>query len=205
MPIYLISVLPSLSLPYLNNLKPKVSINTTHHPQPRATKSFRSLNTCNPKATNNDKREPEALSPSLSTSKETKSPPSATVFGQKPTKLAVKILRNILTSYGHKLKAQELRRDLLEQVVCMGDKVSEQDRRTIWQLLEDKVEVTGAAITAVREYDGPANVADDDDEEGEEKFRRDEYEGRHSQRWRSSNHWREHPRQRSASPAKARK
>jgi hypothetical protein len=87
----------------------------------------------------------------------------------------------------------------------MGDKVSEQDRRTILQLLEDKVEVTRAAITAVREYDGPANVADDDDEEGEEKFRRDEYEGRHSQRWRSSNHWREHPRQRSASPSEGKK
>ncbi|PMD60814.1 uncharacterized protein K444DRAFT_720406 [Hyaloscypha bicolor E] len=60
----------------------------------------------------------------MSTPKETKSPPSATVFGQKPTKLAVKILQSILTSYGHKLKAQELRRGLLEQVICMEDKIS---------------------------------------------------------------------------------
>jgi hypothetical protein len=115
--------------------------------------------------------------------KETKFPQSATVFCQKPTKLTVKILRSILTSYGHKLKAQELRRDLLEQVVCMEGKVSEQDRRTISQLLEDKVEVTRAAITAVREYDGHAHVADDDDEEVEEEFRRDKHDGRHSQRW----------------------
>jgi hypothetical protein len=111
-----------------------------------------------------------------------------------PTRLTVKILRSIPTSYGHKLKAQELRRDLLEQIVRMEDKVSEQDRRTISQLLEDKVEVARAAITAVGECDGHAHVADDDDEEAEEEFRRDEYEGRHSQRRRSSNHWREHPR-----------
>jgi len=32
----------------------------------------------------------------------------------------------------------------------MEGKVSERDRRTILQLLEDKVEVTRAAITAVR-------------------------------------------------------
>jgi hypothetical protein len=176
-------VLSSLSLPHLNNPKPKVSINTAHPPQPRATKLFRSLDTCNTKATNNDKRESEALSPSISTPKETKSPQSATVFGQKPTKLTVKILRSILTSYGHKLKAQELRRDLLEQVVCIEGKVSERDRRTILQLLEDKVEVTRAVITAVREYDGHAHVADDDDEEVEEEFRRDKYDGRHNQRW----------------------
>jgi hypothetical protein len=129
----------------------------------------------------------------MSTPKETKSPPNATVFGQKSTKFTVKILRSILTSYEHKLKAQVLRRDLLEQVVSLESKVSEQDRRTISQLLEAKVAVTHVAIIAGRGYDEPANVADDDNEVNKEKSHTDEYERRHDQRWRPPyNHWREH-------------
>ena len=63
--------------------------------------------------------------------------------------------------------------------------------------------MTRAAITAVREYVGHAHVADDDDEKVEEEFRRDEYDGRHNQRWPTIG---ENIRaQRSASPSEGKK
>jgi hypothetical protein len=114
------------------------------------------------------------MSSSMSMPQETKSPPDAQVFGQNLTKLTVKILRSIFGSYELKLKAQELRRDLLKRVVRLENRVSEQDRRTISKLLEDKVEVTHAAIIAGREYDESSNVADDEDEEDEQQ----EYSGK---------------------------
>jgi len=95
-----------------------------------------------------------------------KSQPNAMVFGQKQEKLTVKVLRSILTSYGRKLKARELRPNLLERVFALESEVSYQDVKTVSQLLEDKVEVTRKAIEAGRQNDeGLDDDYDDDDED----------------------------------------
>jgi hypothetical protein len=87
------------------------------------------------------------------------------VFGQKPSKLTVKILRSILISYRKKPKAREIRRDLLDRVIRLENKISNQDSQTISQLLVDNVEVTRAAITAGPEYDESSAENKEDDGE----------------------------------------
>ncbi|KAE9380094.1 hypothetical protein N431DRAFT_459063 [Stipitochalara longipes BDJ] len=80
----------------------------------------------------------------------------ATVFRQKPAKLTVKILRSLLTSNGHKLKAQELRRDLLER---------------------ENLEVTRAAITTrLKDIEQPDVYDDNDDDDDDDDYNDDEEE-----------------------------
>lgn len=109
---------------------------------------------------------------------------SAMLFGQKQEKLTVKVLRSILTSYGHKLKARELRPILLKRVITLESAVGYLDAEVISELLASKVEVTRAAIEQGREdYEDPFDEDDseldlDDDSEywGEQGAMYDEAE-----------------------------
>lgn len=88
---------------------------------------------------------------------------NAMLFGQKQEKLTVKVLRSILTSYGHKLKARGLRPNLLERVITLESAVGYLDGEIISELFASKVEVTRAAIEQGREdYEDPF---DEDDSE----------------------------------------
>jgi hypothetical protein len=70
------------------------------------------------------------------------------MFGQKQEMPTVKVLRSILTSYGHKLKTREFRPSLLKRVIALESIVGHLDKEVISELLARKVEVTRAAIKA---------------------------------------------------------